>query len=327
MLASAQGPARQGSDKLERATTEEQPVRTVPPSEEWDRKDLRAVSEGGSQPDAHQLPHVVLRPSHGWVRLNLGDLWRYRELLYFFVWRDVKVRYKQTAVGALWAIVQPLLLALLFTLVFSRVGKLKPPGGIPYAAFAYAGLLPWLLFVTALTESSKSLVTNKDLVTKVYFPRLAIPIATIIAALVDFFIASTVIVGLMAYYQLVPGLAILMLPVFLGLAVLTALAIGIWLSALNVQYRDVEYAIPFLTLLWMFATPVAYSLNVFPESVRPFIGLNPMAGVVEGFRWALFQKTPAPGSVVFVSAAAMVVLLVTGLAYFRRMEKTFADVV
>src|SRR5215210_341252 len=222
------------------------------------------------------LPHVVIRPSRGWVRFNLGDLWRYRELLYFLVWRDVKVRYKQTAVGAVWTILQPLLLAILFTLIFSRVGKLKPPG-VPYAAFAYAGLLPWLLFVTALTQSSKSLVADKDLITKVYFPRLAVPISTIIAALVDFAIASTVLVGIMAYYRIVPGVEILTLPLFLALAVLTALAIGIWLSALNVQYRDVEYTIPFLTLLWMFGTPVAYSVTVFPESVRPLLGLNPMA--------------------------------------------------
>jgi lipopolysaccharide transport system permease protein len=276
---------------------------------------------------AVERPHVTIRPSRGWVSLDLGELWRFRELLYFLVWRDVKVRYKQTAVGALWAILQPLLLAILFTLIFSRIGRLKPPGGVPYAAFAYAGLLPWLLFVTALTESSRSLVSNKELVTKVYFPRLAVPIATIIAALVDFFIASTVMVGIMAYYQLVPGIAILTLPLFLGLAVLTALAVGIWLAALNVQYRDVEYTIPFLTLLWMFATPVAYPVSVFPESVRPLLGLNPVAGVVEGFRWALFNKTPAPGALIFVSAGVMLVLLVTGLAYFRRMERNFADVI
>ncbi len=303
---------------MERAISEER-QRTVPP------RDASGLPPGS--PERPPLPHVVIGPSRGWVRLNLSDLWQYRELLYFLVWRDVKVRYKQTAVGAVWAILQPLLLALLFTLVFSRVGKLEPPGGVPYIAFAYAGLLPWLLFVTALTDSSQSLVKDKDLITKVYFPRLAVPLATILAALVDFFVASTVMVAIMAYYQLVPGIAILTLPLFIGLAVLTALAVGIWLSALNVEYRDVEYTIPFLTLLWMFATPVAYSLSVFPESVRPWIGLNPMAGVVEGFRWALFEDTPAPGAVVFLSAAVMVVLLVTGLAYFRRVERTFADVV
>lgn len=318
MLARRLSVNREGVQEVERAASE----RTDRGWAEREPAERPPVPEAPGAP----LPHILIRPSRGWVRLNLGDLWRYRELLYFLVWRDVKVRYKQTAVGALWAILQPLLLAILFTLIFSRVGKLKPPG-VPYAAFAYAGLLPWLLFVTSLTESSKSLVTNKDLITKVYFPRLAVPIATIIAALVDFAIASTVLVGIMAYFQIVPGLAILTLPLFLALAVLTALAIGIWLSALNVQYRDVQYTIPFLTLLWMFATPVAYSVNVFPEQIRPLIGLNPMAGVVEGFRWALFHKTAAPGSVIFISAGVMLVLLVTGLAYFRRMERSFADVI
>lgn len=273
------------------------------------------------------LPHVVVRPSRGWVPLNLGELWRYRELLYFLVWRDVKVRYKQTAVGALWAILQPLLLALLFTLIFSRIGKLKPPGGVPYAVFAYAALLPWVLFATALSESSKSLVQNKDLITKVYFPRLAVPLATILAALVDFAIGSTVLIGMMIAYGIVPGLPLLALPLFLGLAVLTALAIGIWLSALNVQYRDVEYVIPFLTLLWLFATPVAYSISAFPEQLRPIVGVNPLAGVVEGFRWSLFNKTAAPGSTILISVGVLVVLLVTGLYYFRRTERTFADVI
>jgi homopolymeric O-antigen transport system permease protein len=272
------------------------------------------------------LPHVVVRPSRGWVPLNLGELWRYRELLYFLVWRDVKVRYKQTAVGALWAILQPLLLALLFTLIFSRIGKLKPPG-VPYAVFAYAALLPWVLFATALSESSKSLVTNKDLITKVYFPRLAVPLATILAALVDFAIGSTVLIGMMLFYGIVPGWPLLALPLFLALAVLTATAVGVWLSALNVQYRDVEYVIPFLTLLWLFATPVAYSISAFPEQLRSIVGLNPLAGVVEGFRWSLFNKTAAPGSTILISVGVLVVLLVTGLYYFRRTERTFADVI
>jgi len=268
-----------------------------------------------------------VRPSHGWARLNLGELWRYRELLYFLVWRDVKVRYKQTTVGALWAIIQPLLLALLFTLIFSRIGKLKPPGGVPYVLFAYAALLPWVLFATALSESSKSLVQNKDLITKVYFPRLAVPLATILAALVDFAIGSTVLIGMMIVYGIVPGWPILALPLFIGLAVLTALAIGVWLSALNVQYRDVEYVIPFLTLLWLFATPVAYSLSAFPKSLHTIVGINPLAGVVEGFRWSLFNKTAAPGSTILISVGVLVVLLITGLYYFRRTERTFADVI
>lgn len=304
---------------MERAVSEERQAPALP------RKPPGRVQDG-STVDAPNLPHVVIRPSHGWIPLNLGELWRYRELLYFLVWRDVKVRYKQTSVGALWAIIQPLLLALLFTLIFSRIGKLKPPG-VPYALFAYAGLLPWVLFATALSESSRSLVVNKELITKVYFPRLAVPLSTILAALVDFAIGSTVLIGMMIFYGVVPGWPLLALPLFLGLTVLTALAVGTWLSALNVQYRDVEYVIPFLTLLWMFATPVAYSINAFPEQLRSIVGINPLAGVVEGFRWSLFQKTAAPGSTILISAGVLVLLLVSGLYYFRRTERTFADVI
>jgi lipopolysaccharide transport system permease protein len=271
------------------------------------------------------LPHVLVRPSKGWVRLNLGDVWRYRELLYFLVWRDVKVRYKQTAIGGLWAILQPLLLMILFSIIFEHAGKIDT-GGVPYPLFAYAGLAPWLLFATSLGTSSASLVTNSELITRVYFPRLLLPLAAVLAALIDFLIASTVLVALMAYYGVAPGWRTLTLPLFLLLALLTALAVGTWFSALNAQYRDIQHTIAFLTLLWLLATPVAYSLTFVSSAIRPIVGLNPMAGVVEGFRWALLGGT-APSALVFVSAAMMVVLLATGLAYFRRMERGFADVI
>jgi lipopolysaccharide transport system permease protein len=258
--------------------------------------------------------------------VNAGELWRYRELLLFLVWRDVKVRYKQTAVGALWAVLQPVLLMILFSIIFEHLGRVKT-AGVPYPLFAYAGLMPWLLFATSLTDTGQSLVTNKELITKVYFPRLIVPAATIFAALVDFFIASSVLIALMVYYGIVPGPAALTLPLFLLLALLTALAVGIWLAALNVRYRDIRYTTPFLTQLWLLATPIAYSISLVPSNLRFLYGLNPMAGVVEGFRWALFHKTAAPGAVVFVSAGVMLVLLVTGLAYFRRGEREFADIV
>jgi lipopolysaccharide transport system permease protein len=280
------------------------------------------------EPAAHQrhLPHIVIRPSKGWVRLDLGDLWRYRELLYFLVWRDVKVRYKQTAIGALWAILQPVLLMILFSVIFARAGKIKVTNGVPYPLFAYAGLAPWLLFSTSLTTSSTSLVNNKELITRVYFPRLSVPIAAVFAAVVDFLIASSVLVALMAYYGRVPGLAALTLPLFMLLAVLAALAVGIWLSALNAEYRDIQHTTTFLALIWLLVTPVAYSVDSLPHSLRTVAGLNPMAGVVEGFRWALFGG-PAPGGLIFVSVGIMAVLLLTGIAYFRRMERGFADII
>jgi lipopolysaccharide transport system permease protein len=272
------------------------------------------------------LPHVVIRPPKGWSGFGLRELWRYRELVYFLVWRDVKVRYKQTAVGALWAILQPTLLMILFSIVFGHLAKIDT-GGVPYPAFAYAGLLPWLLFVSSLTQSSTSLVANKELITKVYFPRLAIPLASVLASLVDFLIGSTVLIGLLVYYGIVPALATLTVPLFVLLAVLTAMAVGTWLSALNVQYRDVQYTVNFLTMLWLFATPIAYSIQLAPHGLRWIYGLNPMSGVVEGFRWALFQKTAAPSSLIFISAGIMLILLVTGVAYFRKVERGFADVI
>jgi len=258
--------------------------------------------------------------------LRLGELWAYRELLYFLVWRDIKVRYKQTLLGAAWVILQPLLTMIVFTLFFGNLAQV-PSDGIPYPLFAFAGLVPWTLFAYSLTESSSSLVTNQNLITKVYFPRLIIPLASVLAGLVDFAISFAVLLVLMLYYGIVPQAAALTVPLFVIFAVVAALSIGIWLSALNVEFRDVRYTIPFLTQFWMFITPLAYASSLVPARWRLVYGLNPMAGVVEGFRWALLGKTNAPSVLLAASGTAVVLLLVGGAYYFRRMERTFADVV
>src|ERR1035441_4420472 len=269
---------------------------------------------------------LVIRPSKGFLSLNLKEVWRYRELLYFLVWRDVKVRYKQTALGAAWAIIQPVMTMIVFSIFFGRLAKI-PSDGIPYPVFAFTALLPWQLFAFALTDSSNSLVGNQNLITKVYFPRLVIPISSVLAGLVDFAIAFVVLLGLLLYYGITPTAAIALLPLFVLLAIVTALAVGLWLSTLNVKFRDVRYTIPFLTQLWMFATPVAYPSSLVPKPWRALYGLNPMAGVVEGFRWALLGKSGNPGALLWVSIAAVVLLLIGGLYYFRRTEATFADIV
>jgi lipopolysaccharide transport system permease protein len=280
---------------------------------------------GSATPTNHEIPTTLIRPSRGWVALNLRDLWNYRELLYFLTWRDIKVRYKQTILGAAWSVLQPFFTMIVFSIFFGQLAKV-PSDGIPYPIFSYCALLPWSYFSGALDRASNSLVGSSHLITKVYFPRLAIPISAVIAGLVDFGIAFVVLLGMMIYYGFAPTMAALTLPLFLLLAVATALAVGLWLSALNVQYRDVRYTIPFLTQFWLFATPIAYSSSLVPEQWRAWYGLNPMAGVVEGFRWALLGKEP-PTSLLAVSAVVVVLLLIGGLYYFRRMEKTFADVV
>jgi lipopolysaccharide transport system permease protein len=272
-----------------------------------------------------ETPTIVIRPSRGWVSLELRDLWRYRELLYFLTWRDIKVRYKQTIFGAAWAILQPFFTMIVFSIFFGRLAKM-PSDGIPYPIFAYCALLPWSYFAGALDRASNSLVGSSHLITKVYFPRLAIPISAVTAGLVDFGIAFVVLLGMMLYYGFAPTIAVLTLPFFLVLAIAAALAVGLWLSALNVQYRDVRYTVPFLTQFWLFATPIAYPSSLVPEQWRALYGLNPMAGVVEGFRWALLGKEP-PGPLLAVSTAVVVLLLIGGLYYFRRMERTFADLV
>jgi lipopolysaccharide transport system permease protein len=277
-----------------------------------------------AQPES--FPILKIRPPKGWATLGLKELWEYRELLYFLTWRDIKVRYKQTALGAAWAVIQPFFMMVVFSLFFGKLGGI-PSDGIPYPVFAFCALLPWQLFAHALSESSNSLVANERLITKVYFPRLIVPISAVLGGLVDFAIAFVILLCMMAYYGIMPTAMIVTLPLFLLLAVATALGVGLWLSALNVQYRDVRYTIGFLTQFWLFATPVAYPSSIVPEKWRWLYGLNPMAGVVEGFRWALLGKTKGPGTMLFVSVCAVTLILIGGFYYFRRMEQTFADIV
>jgi lipopolysaccharide transport system permease protein len=269
---------------------------------------------------------LTIKPSRGWVNLRLKDVWEYRELLYFLVWRDIKVRYKQTLLGAAWAVIQPFFAMVIFSVFFGKLAKV-PSDGLPYPIFAYTALLPWQLFAYALNESGNSLVASQQLIKKVYFPRLAIPIAAVLAGLVDFAIAFVVLLGMMLYYGIYPTVAIVTLPLFILFAVATALAAGLWLSALNVEYRDVRYTIPFITQFWLFATPVVYPSSLVPEPWRALYGLNPMAGVVEGFRWALLGKSGGMGPLMLVSVLAVIALLIGGLIYFRRMENTCADLV
>ncbi len=274
----------------------------------------------------HQHPVVYLRPAGRWTRLNLKDLWEYRDLLYFLVWRDIKVRYKQTVLGAAWAILQPVLTMVAFSVFFGRLAKV-PSDGVPYPVFAYAALLPWQLFAYAMTEAGNSLVGSQNLITKVYFPRLVIPIAAVLGGLVDFAISFVVLLLLMAGYGIRPTLAVVTIPLFILLVIATALGIGLWLSALNVKYRDVRYTIPFLTQFWLFLTPVAYPSSLVPPKWRLLYGLNPMAGVVEGFRWALLGRKEAPGPMLAVSVIIVAAILAGGLYYFRRTEAGFADTI
>ena len=269
---------------------------------------------------------VVIVPSARWRISNVREVWAYRELLYFLAWKDLKLRYKQTALGAGWALLQPLLTMVVFSVFFGRLGGL-PSDGLPYPVFTYAALLPWTLFAHVLTQSSQSIVTHQDLVTKVYFPRLLIVLAPVGVGLVDFGIAFTVLLAMMLWYGLPPSAAILAVPLFVALAAVTAVAVGLWLAAANVRYRDVRYALPFLTNLWLFASPVAYPASLVPERWRWLYGLNPMAGAIEGFRWALLGGGGLPLTLLAVSSAMTLILLAGGLSYFARLERTFADVV
>ena len=270
--------------------------------------------------------YLRIEPSRTWASLRLRELWEHRELLYFFTVRDIKVRYKQTALGAAWAIVQPLFSMLVFSLFFGRLGKM-PSDGIPYPIFSFSALVPWTFFATSLQQSSNSVVTNSSLLTKVYFPRLTIPMAPVIAGTVDFTISFSVLLGMMVYYGVSLTAHVLWLPLFLLLAFITSLGVSLWLAALNVVYRDVQHVIPFLIQFWMFATPIVYPSSLLPQPARTLYGLNPMAGVVEGFRWALLGSKTAPGPMLGVSVAAALLLLAGGAVYFRRMERVFADVV
>jgi lipopolysaccharide transport system permease protein len=275
---------------------------------------------------ADPMPVFRLAPRHGWTSLQLADLWQYRELLYFLIWRDVKVRYKQTILGAAWAVIQPLFTMLVFSVFFGRLAKM-PSDGVPYPIFAYAALVPWTFFANGLSQSADSLVGSANLLRKVYFPRLLIPMATVLSGLLDFVIAFAVLLVLMVWYNVYPTAHVAWLPLLLLLALVTSLGVGLWLSALNVLFRDVRYTVPFLVQFWLFATPIAYPSSLLSEPWRTVYGLNPMVGVVEGFRWALVGAANAPGPMVIVSACMAVVLLVGGAYYFRRMETTFADMV
>lgn len=269
---------------------------------------------------------VVVEPRHGWLSLGLGELWRYRELLYFLTWRDIKVRYKQTLLGILWAIIQPVMTMVVFSVIFGNLAKL-PSEGFPYPIFTFTALLPWQLFAFALTSSSNSLINNQNLITKVYFPRLIIPIASVLVGVVDFVISFLILIGFLLYYHIPLTFRFLTLPMFVLMAIASSLAVGLWLAALNVKYRDVRYMVPFITQFWMYATPVAFSLELIPQKWQYLVSLNPMTGVVEGFRWAILGKTSNILSLLLISGGVVVALLIGGLVYFRRMEDEFADVI
>jgi lipopolysaccharide transport system permease protein len=281
---------------------------------------------GASQPQPH-LTHVRVQASRGWVSLKLTELWEYRELLFFLTWRDIKVRYKQTVLGASWAVIQPLMTMVVFSLFFGGLANV-PSDGLPYPVFSFAALVPWTFFSNGIVMSSNSLVGSANLLKKIYFPRLVIPISSVVAGAVDFVVAFGVLLGMMVYFGITPTVNLVWLPVLLLLAFITSLGVGLWLSALNVQYRDVRYTVPFLTQFWMYATPIAYPSSLIEnEALRTLYGINPMTGVIEGFRWALLGTQTAPGPIILVSFLAALLLLFSGLFYFRRTEKTFADLV
>ncbi len=279
-----------------------------------------------SEARAATVPTTIIESTAGWVPLNLPALWEYHELLYFLILRDLQVRYKQTVIGVGWAVVQPLCTMVIFSIFFGKLGRL-PSDGLPYPVFTYCALLPWQLFANAMTMSGNSLVTHQNLITKVYFPRLVIPVAAVLAGLVDFAIAFVILIALMAWYGLAPTTAVWTLPGFVVLAVVASLGIGLWLSALNVKYRDVRHVIPFLTQVWLFVTPIAYASSMVPARWRALYGLNPMVGVVEGFRWALLGQGQWPPGLIASSTLVALLLLISGLYYFRRTESAFADII
>jgi len=273
-----------------------------------------------------QQPVIRITPPTRWWEIPLGELWEYRELLYFFVWRDIKIRYKQTAIGAAWAVLQPLLTMVVFTLFFGRLAHI-PSDGLPYPIFYYSALLPWMYFAASLQNATNTIVENQRVITKVYFPRLALPFSSVCSGLVDFGVSFLMFVAMMVYYGIRPTMAMLFLPAFLLLAVLTALGFGLWLAAMNAIYRDVRYVVPFLVQFWMFASPVAYPSSLVPARWRWLFDVNPMAGVIEGFRWSLSGHGEPPGRTLLASVAIALLVLLTGVSYFHKMETTIADVV
>jgi lipopolysaccharide transport system permease protein len=276
--------------------------------------------------DPQAVDVTVIEPSRGWVKVGLREVWKFRELLYFLIWRDVTVRYKQTIMGASWAILQPFFNMLIFSIFFGLLAGM-PSDGVPYPLFAYVALVPWTFFANGLNLSSNSLVANQALIRKVYFPRLVIPVAAVASGIIDFGIAFLVLIGMVLYFDIVPTANIVWLPALFLLALVTALGAGLWFSALNVLYRDIQYIVPFLIQVWLFSTPIVYPSSLIPEGWRNLYAINPMAGVVEGFRWALLDTDTAPGPMILVSALASGALLVGGLFFFRRMERSFSDVV
>jgi lipopolysaccharide transport system permease protein len=279
-----------------------------------------------SQPAAAPPAVHVIRPPQGWLELNLAELWAYRELLYFFVWRDIKVRYKQTLIGAGWAVLQPLLAMTVFTLIFGMLAKI-PSDGLPYPVFYFCALLPWMYFAGALATATNTIVYHQRVITKVFFPRVLLPVSAVLAGLLDLAIGFVLLLGMLAYYGMVPTIHMTLLPLFVLLALATALGVGLWLSALNALYRDVRYVVPFVVQIWMFASPVVYPASLVPVEWRWLYGLNPMAGVIEGFRWAVTGSGEAPGMTLLASSLAVALILVSGLFYFQRMESKIADVV
>jgi lipopolysaccharide transport system permease protein len=285
-------------------------------------KDLPHTGE--SRGDSQAIPVFEIRPTTGWFSLDLGELWAYRELAYFLAWREIKVRYKQTAIGVAWAVLQPLAMMLVFTVFFGRLASM-PSEGIPYPLFAFAALLPWQLFSRTITESTNSLVADQRLITRVYFPRIIIPLATTVSGMVDFAISAGLLMVLMFFYGVVPGVEVIWLPAFILLMIVAALGVGFWLSALNVEYRDVKHALPFINQFWLFVTPVVYPSSLVPERWQVLYGLNPMVGVIEGFRWALLGVGKGPSPMLIVSAVIAVALFVSGIIWFHRREQTFVD--
>lgn len=267
-----------------------------------------------------------IRPPRGGTNLELRELWEYRELLFFFVWRDLKVRYKQTVLGAAWAVIQPFFTMIAFTLFFGRLGRM-PAEGLPYPVFYFAALVPWTYFANAMTQATNTMVENQRVITKVYFPRLTLPLSAVLSGLLDFAIAFAVLIAMMLYYGISPTVAVLTLPLFLLLAIATAFAVGLWLSALNARYRDVRYLVPFLVQFGLFASPVVYPSSIIPQAWRWLYGLNPMAGTIDGFRWALTGRGAPSLPIVAASAVGVALLLFGGLVYFRRTEGTLADIV
>jgi lipopolysaccharide transport system permease protein len=279
----------------------------------------------GTPTPTQEVPTLVIRPPRKWVPVDLHELWAYRELVTSFTLRDIKLRYKQTGLGIAWAVLQPLLTMVIFTVFFGGLAKI-PSDGVPYPLFVLAALLPWTLFAEGLTRSTTSMVTNANIMTKVYFPRLIMPLSSIISPLVDFAVSFIILIAMMVYYGYAPTLNLIFLPLFLLLALATSFGVGLWLSALNVKYRDFQYTVPFMIQILMFASPVVYASSLVPESLRVWYGINPMTGVIEGFRWAILG-TGAPSAMVLVSVGMVLLILVSGMFYFRRMEQYYADIV